>query len=178
MYTVRFAYTLLKYGRQMSFEGVISMYEPRIEDVHKEMARWLQGVFSLSAVLTMGTFTFRNPDSSKTTGWTAPGRQYVGRVAQLLERRLESNGSSAFVCVEEGTDTRRLHLHSLSNTPKEVLRILERDHTSKHGYVGLRDVSSREGVSKYVSKYVTKSDIMFYAGGPAFAAWRLSSGVG
>lgn len=152
---------------------IIESYSPRIEDVRKEWSSWLQDVFGSSKELTLGTYTFRPRDIrselvlKRGTPWK-PGRQYVQRVAPKLLDLLVHNGSSAFVVVEEGTDTRRLHLHSLQCSPMQWQKVVKRWWETNHGFVKLVDVSSREGVSFYVTKYVTKSDMPFWAGGPLF----------
>lgn len=156
---------------------VHSLYEPQIGDVRREYARWLQSVFGSSERLMLGTYTFRNPDI-KYGQWTVPGRQYVSRAGQRLHDLLLAHGSSAIVCVEEGTDTRRLHLHSLQSLDSKTEKIVEQWWQRTHGFVSLRNVHSREGVSMYVTKYITKSDMLFYAGGPMFSAYKESnSGV-
>lgn len=144
--------------------------EVDVDSLQKEWAKWLQSVFGSSEALTLGTFTFRNPDSKKYPGWTAPGQRYVRRAAQKLEGFLGANGSSYVVVVEEGSDTRRLHLHSLSNSDKRLMRLSQVWWERDQGFVALRDVRSREGVSMYVTKYIVKTPKMFYAGGPAFGA--------
>lgn len=48
------------------------------------------------------------------------------------------------------------------------MKIVEMWWRRKYGHVALRNVRSKKGVALYVTKYVTKSDLLFYAGGPAF----------
>lgn len=152
---------------------VYSSYGPRIADVREEYARWLGSVFGSSEGLILGTYTFRNPDM-KSVLWTKPGRQFVNRAGQKLQDWLMASGSSAIVVVEEGTDTRRLHLHSLQNLDLIQAKIVEAEWRRKYGHVKLDLVRRREGVSMYVTKYVTKSDLLFYAGGPLFKEYKMS----
>lgn len=144
--------------------GIVLLGQPRIAEVREEYARWLTSVFGSSEVLTLGTFTFR----SLALPNYKPGRQRVGNAAQKLVEKLESNGTSAFVVAEEGTDTRRLHLHSLSNLDPLRLKIIQKWWRLKYGHNKVQFVMSRGGVSEYVTKYVTKSDMPFWAGGPLF----------
>lgn len=112
----------------------------------------------------LGTFTFRNLDLPN----YRPGLQRVETAAQRLVRMLVDNGSSVFVVVEEGTDTRRLHLHSLSNCDRLRHQIVGKWWTKRYGHKKLDMVVSRGGVSSYVTKYVTKGDMPFWADGPLF----------
>lgn len=144
--------------------GIVLLGQPGIREVREEYSKWLVSVFGYSEVLTLGTFTFRNLDLPS----YKPGLQRVSRAGQKLVDLFSGNGSSVFAVVEVGTDTRRLHLHSLSNLDAIRLRIVHSWWRKKYGHEKQDLVSSRGGVSDYVTKYVTKSDMPFFAAGPLF----------
>jgi len=157
-----------------SRSGIVLSGQPGIREVREEYAKWLTGVFGYSEVLMLGTFTFRNLDIPN----YRPGLQRVTVAGQKLVDLLVSNGTSAFVVVEAGTDTRRLHLHSLSNLDQIRLRIVHGWWRKKYGHEK-QDLSySRGGVSSYVTKYVTKGDMPFFAGGPLFRTHNEDRGGG
>jgi len=149
--------------------GIILLGQPGIREVREEYSKWLASVFGFSEELTLGTFTFRNLDIPN----YRPGLQRVTSAGQKLVDLLESNGTSAFVVVEAGTDTRRLHLHSLSNLDSRRLKVVSEWWKAKYGHKKVELVHSRGGVSDYVTKYVTKSDMPFFAGGPLFQSAAL-----
>lgn len=143
------------------------------KSAREEYAKWLASVFGYSEELTLGTFTFRNLDIER----YRPGLQRVMIAAQKLVDVLVDNGTSVFVAVEAGTVTRRLHLHSLANCSKEVMAALVAEEwREKYGHRKIDVVHARMGVSEYVTKYVTKSDMPFFADGPLFRTHNLNSG--
>lgn len=151
---------------------MIASRKELVKRSREEYGKWLGSVFGYSEVLTLGTFTFRNLDIQN----YKPGPQRVTIAAQRLVDLLASNGTSAFVVVEVGTDTRRLHLHSLSNLDSRRESVVHQWWKRKYGYEKTDIVQSRGGVSDYVTKYVTKSDMPFFAGGPLFRTHNEKSG--
>jgi len=147
-----------------SGSGIVLEGQPSRLEVREEYSRWLLSVFGYSEELTLGTFTFRNLDLPN----YRPGLQRVTVAAQRLVGLLASNGTSGFVVVEVGTDTRRLHLHSLSNLDSRRIQVVGLWWREKYGHRKIDIVYSRGGVSDYVTKYVTKSDMPFFADGPLF----------
>jgi len=149
--------------------GIFLSGQPGRREVREECSRWLQSVFGSSEELTLGTFTFRNLDIER----YQPGLQRVMIAGQKLVDKLVDNGMSVFVAVEAGTVTRRLHLHSLSNCAKETLiALVAEEWREKYGHRKIDVVHSRGGVSDYVTKYITKSDMPFFAAGPLFLTFR------
>lgn len=145
-------------------DDMIASRKALVKSAREEYGKWLRRVFGYSEELTLGTFTFRNLDLPN----YKPGVQRVTIAGQKLVGLLGANGTSAFVVVEAGTDTRRLHLHSLSNLDALRLKVVHGWWRSKYGHEKVDLVHSRGGVSDYVSKYVTKSDMPFFAIGPLF----------
>jgi len=137
------------------------------KETQEEYAKWLSSVFGRTTRVGLGTYTFRTPSGSSKR-WTEPGRQYVSRAALQLAGLLVANGSTFFVTLEEGSDTRRLHLHSLETNELRTRALIHKWWAKKYGFESHRLVSSLAGVSMYVTKYVTKSDLPFWAGGPLF----------
>lgn len=152
--------------------GIILPGQPSRLEVREEYAKWLQSVFGSSEELTLGTYTFRNLDIPN----YKPGRQRVERAARKLVDLSLANGMSVFVVAEEGTDTRRLHLHSLSNLERQRLEVIQEWWRRNYGHSNCKLAVSRLGVSQYVTKYVTKGDMPFWAGGPLFRTHNERSG--
>lgn len=154
--------------------GIVLSGQPGRREVREEYSRWLASVFGFSEELMLGTYTFRNLDLPN----YKPGLQRVATAGQRLVSKLVDNGMSAFVVVEVGTDTRRLHLHSLSNCDRVRQEIVGKWWSQRYGHRGLKAVVSKGGVSAYVTKYVTKSDMPFFAGGPLFTFREPTDGGG
>lgn len=134
--------------------------------------KWLSNVFGQVPRVGLGTYTFREPLMSSDRQRTTIGRQYVQGAAERLVSLLMENGSTCFVCVEVGSDTRRLHLHSLESNEEKSRKIIHKWWEKKYGFESYKSVESLKGVSLYVTKYVTKSDMPFWAGGPLYLTFR------
>lgn len=120
----------------------------------------------------MVTFTFRTPEQNST--WTHPGTSFVKRAMRKLDSKLTACGMTWFGVVEEGSNTRRLHLHYLirlgDDGDSRWLRIMRLWWERDYGFTEETRVGSRAGVSVYVTKYVTKGTGIFSAGG---RGWRI-----
>ena len=126
------------------------------------LAEWLRESFATDAV-RLSTWTFRTPP------WGAVGEQYASKAGSLLSERLSRGGVSAFLARERGTLEGRQHWHALS-TDHASLDLARRWWNDKYGFTKVSDVvDSSTAASLYVSKYVVKSDLQFYAVGPRFA---------
>lgn len=139
------------------------------KSVQKEWASWIANVFGPSELVTeLVTFTFRTPQSGST--WTEPGTSYVKHAMLKLDRKLTVLGMTWFGVVERGSDTRRLHLHYLvRHGDPRWLRVVRLWWERDYGFTQASDVRTGEAVSVYVTKYVTKAEGHFTAGG---AGWR------
>lgn len=140
------------------------------EQLQEEYGRWLSSVFGQLPQVGLGTYTFRPPDGQSSSGavWDGIGRQFAMRAARQLESFLMANGSTYFVALEEGSLTRRLHLHSLESNDRCLKDQIHQWWEKRYGFESYRRVNSLKGVSMYVTKYVVKSDLPFLAGGPLY----------
>lgn len=134
----------------------------------EEFGKWLSNVFGRAPRVGLGTYTFRDQDTTLDRQRTTIGRQFVSRAATQLVSLLQESGTTYFVCVEAGSDTRRLHLHSLESNESPQRKLIHRWWTRKYGFESYKSVESLKGVSMYVTKYVTKTDMPFWAGGSLF----------
>lgn len=138
----------------------------------ESFGKWLQGVFGQVPRVGLGTYTFREPDIELSRTRSTIGQQYVRNAGRRLASLLEANGSTYFVCVEVGSDTRRLHLHSLETNELQTRSLIHMWWKKRFGFESYKVVSSLKGVSLYVTKYVTKSDMPFWAGGGLYYTFR------
>jgi len=134
----------------------------------EEFGKWLSNVFGRAPRVGLGTYTFREPGTESRRTRTTIGLQYVKRAGAQLASLLQENGTTCFICVEVGSDTRRLHLHSLESNDLPQRKLIHRWWSRKYGFESYKSVESLKGVSMYVTKYVTKTDMPFWAGGPLF----------
>lgn len=139
--------------------------------VQKEWQEWLGRVFgSKEDEVWLVTFTFRKPVLA-TSSWTRPGKSLVQAAALRLDAKLAALGMTWFGVEEAGADTQRLHLHYLVKWPRsdsgnsKWLRVLRLWWERDYGFTNGKEVLSREGVSMYVVKYVTKTGGAFWTGG-------------
>lgn len=149
-------------------DDMIHSRKTLVKSVREEYAKWLSSVFGQVPQVGLGTYTFQNPDIKSHPLYNTIGRQYVSRAARQLVSLLLAHGSTCFVCVEEGSDTRRLHLHSLETLEGRTKSQVHQWWRRKYGFESYKVVSSLQGVSLYVTKYVTKGDMPFYADGPLY----------
>lgn len=134
----------------------------------EEFGKWLRSVFGRAPQVGLGTYTFRDPDTGLNPMRSTNGRQYVSLAGARLACLLQESGSTYFICVEVGSDTRRLHLHSLESNDLRVRNLIHSWWKKKYGFESYKEVDSLRGVSLYVTKYVTKTDMPFWAGGPLY----------
>lgn len=155
----------------LTLREVYTSSRPSVEEVREEYGKWLSSVFGQVPQVGLGTYTFRDPPIRLGRPVVSIGRQYASRAAKQLEFLLTANGSSCFITLEEGSLTRRLHLHSLETSDPRMRELIHRQWGRRYGFESYRDVRSKMAVSLYVAKYVTKSDLPFWAGGPLFESW-------
>lgn len=153
------------YAREI---GIVPSVKALSKESQEEYGKWLSVVFGREPRVGLGTYTFRDPPTELTRTQSTVGRQYVARAANSLVALLTASGTTFFVALEEGSSTRRLHLHALESSKLQESQIVHRWWAKKYGFESYRRVSSLEGVSLYVAKYVTKQDLPFWAGGPGY----------
>lgn len=158
----------------LSDDGSILSNAAMMAASREKFGEWLSSVFGQVQQVGLGTYTFRTPDT-ESRAWTKIGLQYVKGAASRLAHLLEANGSTFFVCAEVGSDTRRLHLHSLETNSVQDRKIVHEWWKKRFGFESYKNVESLKGVSLYVTKYVTKSDMPFWAGGPLY--YNIMKGV-
>lgn len=141
--------------------------------VRKEWEQWLTVVFgSNEDVARLVTFTFHRPCLAQST-WTKPGGLLVRSAASKLDAKLAALGMTWFGVEEEGTVTRRRHLHYLVKWARERedsggdkwLRVVRLWWERDFGFTNVKEVVSREAVCMYVVKYVVKSGPSFWTAG-------------
>lgn len=131
------------------------------------LAEWLRVSFATDAV-RLSTWTFRTPP------WGTVGVSYASRAGLQLSQRLDRSGLSAFLARERGSESGRQHWHGLVAVTEKVytpLEWTERWWQNKYGFTKIGEPTEpRAAATAYVTKYVLKSDLQFYAVGPRFAA--------